>query len=175
MLRLHDIMTRDVLTLDPEATIRDALEWFSAHHVSGAPVVSGGRVVGVVSLTDLATFVADLPAVPTERESQVESTDIGLDRNTDEHVLEEHTVADAMTRAPIHELGPETTVAAAADFLRSHDIHRVLVTERATLLGIVTTTDIAQAVAQHKLAERTYVFGHAIDAGFDPRGFDRRS
>ncbi len=58
MLRLRDIMTRDVTALSSELTLRDAMELLVTRHVSGAPVVSGGKVVGVISATDLLTFTA---------------------------------------------------------------------------------------------------------------------
>jgi CBS domain-containing protein len=67
MLRLQDIMTRDVLTVDPELSIRDAMELLATRHVGGAPVASGHHVLGVVSMTDLVAFAASLPGVPSER------------------------------------------------------------------------------------------------------------
>jgi CBS domain-containing protein len=66
MLRLRDIMTREVLTLAPELSLRAALSVLVTRHISGAPVVSHGRVVGVVSLTDLAEFASASPGVPTD-------------------------------------------------------------------------------------------------------------
>ena len=49
MLRLRDIMTTELLTFSPETSVRDAMESLAAKHVSGAPVVAGTKVVGVVS------------------------------------------------------------------------------------------------------------------------------
>lgn len=72
MVRLHDIMTLDVLTLSPETTLRDAAGLFSDEYVSGAPVVAGTRVVGVVSASDIVSFVAGQPGVPTDRPDSVE-------------------------------------------------------------------------------------------------------
>ena len=69
MLRLQDIMTRDVVTLDPEMTLRDALDILAARHISGAPVVEGDRVVGVFSATDVIEFLATTPGVPDVADS----------------------------------------------------------------------------------------------------------
>jgi CBS domain-containing protein len=68
MLRLRDIMTTDVITLDPGVTIREAMDLFASERISGAPVVAGGEVIGVISSTDLLQFAASLPGVPTERD-----------------------------------------------------------------------------------------------------------
>jgi CBS domain-containing protein len=69
MLRVRDIMTTDVITVSPETTLREAMELFAKRHVSGAPVVAGGAVLGVVSSTDLMMFAAALAGVPTERDA----------------------------------------------------------------------------------------------------------
>jgi CBS domain-containing protein len=195
MLRLRDIMTTDLVTLDPNVTIREAMDLFSSRRISGAPVVAGGRVIGVVSASDLLQFAAALPGVPTEREltaelfepmSDAEADGLTPDADDDTagmfftelwddagatvvermagpataewNSLEEHTVSEAMTRAPVHALTPETLVTVAADYLRRAKIHRVLVMVGTQLVGLVTTSDITDAVADGKLTAQTYVF-----------------
>lgn len=72
MLKLRDIMTRDVVTVSPELSLRDAIELLTAKHIGGAPVVAGRKVVGVVTSTDLLGFAALLPRGITEqREGEV--------------------------------------------------------------------------------------------------------
>lgn len=62
MLRLSDIMTKNVVTATPEMTLREAAELFATHHISGAPVVGGTVVVGVVSAADILAFTASARA-----------------------------------------------------------------------------------------------------------------
>lgn len=149
MLRLRDIMTTDVVAVPPELTIRDAMLVLSKHHVSGAPVVSGRKVVGVISLTDLAEFV-EMPS-------------------PDPNALEEHTVSEVMNRK-IFSLPPDTFVDKAADVMRTADVHRVLVMDGESLTGVVTTRDVADAVADHQLTTRTYVFDRKAER--DERGWE---
>jgi CBS domain-containing protein len=66
MLTLQQIMTADVATVEPETTLREAAELLARRHVSGAPVVSGGHVVGVVTTGDLLDFAATSTGVPPE-------------------------------------------------------------------------------------------------------------
>lgn len=195
MLRLRDIMTTDVLTVSSELTIRDTMAMFSTRHVSGAPVVASGKVVGVVSATDLMEFAASLPSVPAERpepegeenqwersEEEIADDDVPMayfaenweDTGADVtermsevsgpkwNTLEAHTVEEAMTRN-LFSLAPETSVELAADRMRSAGVHRVLVMEGDALLGIVTTKDIANAVADHKLTTHRFVFSPKVD------------
>jgi CBS domain-containing protein len=75
MLTVRDIMTRDVITVSPQLTLREAMELLCARHVSGVPVVEGGHVVGVVSATDLLAFAAALPGVPTQRPDDADDED----------------------------------------------------------------------------------------------------
>jgi CBS domain-containing protein len=193
MTRLRDIMTRDVVTVPPDLTIRDAMSLFSSRHISGAPVVAGREIIGVVTSTDLMAFAAELPGAPTRRNEPAEIDDATdrqerfpgveaepqgsfftelwddagadvtvrfADTNAAEwNVLDEHTVEEAMTRAPIRSMPGDTLLAVAAEFMRTHAIHRILVEEEEKLIGIATATDIVNAVAGHKLREPAFVFG----------------
>ena len=197
MLRLCDIMTREVLTVDPDLSIRDGMQLLTSRHVGGAPVVAGMGVVGVVSLTDLVEFAASLPGAPTEQRrdsffEESESTagtegdpeaifftemwsDAGADTavrfasttGPEWNVLEEHTVSEAMTRE-VRSLPSGTGVLDAAAIMTAERIHRILVIDDGSLVGIVSLTDIARAAAEHRLSSRTYVFGHAVE--FHDRG-----
>jgi CBS domain-containing protein len=194
MLKLRDIMTTDVIKVSPDLTIREAMDLFTERHITGAPVVVRDELVGVISTTDLLAFASSPPGQPSDEGSPVRWTEDGpaaaaepeefapawfVDQPDDRgetdvdvpaeawNALDEFTVADAMTRSPIWQLGPDTAVVAAAESMREHGIHRILVTERGKLLGIVTATDISAAAADHRLVTRTYVFGN--ESRFDDR------
>src|SRR6476660_4818862 len=72
MLQIRDAMTRDVLTVTSETTLREVAELFVNRHVSGVPVVDGQSVVGVVSATDVLEFIATNPPVPRQKADQGE-------------------------------------------------------------------------------------------------------
>ena len=192
MLRLRDIMTTDLVTVTSETTLQEAMELFGMRHVSGAPVVAGGALVGVVSTTDLMMFAASISGVPTQRDSADEPPDGDVvatsDPETEDeatpiffadlwddagadvssrmsatdspewNVLDEHTVGEVMTHTPLTTLPPGASVEWAADLMRRQRIHRILITEGETLVGIVSALDIVTAVADHRLTARTFVF-----------------
>jgi CBS domain-containing protein len=194
MVRLHDIMTVDPLTIDPQATLREAAELLAAEHVSGLPVVSGSKLVGVISATDLLHFDADRPTSARGHEEAGASdwtlgedmgletrgleaaadeddpdaayfTDLGDEGASDlyerfglsregnggRHDLDDVRVGEIMTREVLT-LPPETEAGEAARRMLRADVHRVLVVEGEKLLGVVSTTDMMKAVAQHGLA-----------------------
>jgi acetoin utilization protein AcuB len=57
--RVHQIMTRQPVTLAPEATVADAVRVFLEHRVSCIPVVGPGfKAVGIVSWRDVLKSLA---------------------------------------------------------------------------------------------------------------------
>ena len=178
MLKVSDIMTRTVLTVEPETTLRDAAELLSAKHIGGAPVCRGNKVVGVISLGDIVDFttsapdeaVADAGTSPTDRGDASERQDRAAasfymdladddadvdDRMRDPEFVErrlydEHVVEEAMSRDPIG-VAPNDSVVTAADVMRRRGVHRVLVLEGGKLEGIVSTMDLARALADRAI------------------------
>lgn len=68
MLSVRDVMTTDLVTIGPDANLREAVELLTRHGVSGVPVVHGARVLGTLSARDIVSFEASTPGVPTERD-----------------------------------------------------------------------------------------------------------
>lgn len=182
MLTVGDLMRREVITVAPGVTLRDLVELLAQEHISGAPVIRNGRLVGVVSASDVMSYLASLPVVPTARTDLLEQgetaspgeweegadapsaffTDYWDDAGADVRerierldapewdVLEEHTVAEAMTRA-VATLRSDGDVREAARLFVQRRIHRVLVVTDGVLEGILTTTDLVRAVAAGRL------------------------
>ncbi|MFI5311193.1 MAG: HPP family protein [Gemmatimonadales bacterium] len=136
MLRMRDIMTTEVVSVGPETTLRDAMELLTRHHVSGAPVLAGGRLEGVVSASDLIDFAV----------SDAEGSD-----------FDDHTVDEIMTRSPVT-LGPDESVRKGAELMRRDGIHRIVIVEHGHVLGVVSAMDVARSVADRKIGSPTYVF-----------------
>jgi CBS domain-containing protein len=171
MLTLGQIMQRDVVSVDPQLTLRELLEVFAETEVSGAPVVTGGKVVGVISTTDILDFRGEAPEVhirpgaapdestPARRGGFLDRPGTGeIDalewiraaRRDDWSLLDEYTVSDVMTPQVMSQPS-HTTVKDAASYMLEAGIRRVLVIDDGELRGIVTTTDIVRAVAEGAL------------------------
>lgn len=70
MVRIGEIMTKDVATVEPAMSLREAMEVLADTGASGAPVVASGRVVGVISLTDILDVQSTTPGAPVQRDEQ---------------------------------------------------------------------------------------------------------
>lgn len=176
MLRLRDIMTRDVESVAPEATLREVAELLAALHVSGVPVVEDERVVGVITATDLVRFESpdvEPPPPPRPERSEEEEkgpaepppgyvaelwAEPGLDvlerfleaRDMEADPLDRHTAAEIMTRDVVS-LPPDAEIHAAAERMLRERVHRVLVMEGDRLEGVVSSTDVLRAVAERRI------------------------
>jgi len=179
MLTLGDIMTPDPVSVGPETTLRDVVELLSARSITGVPVVTGsGRVIGVVSASDILTFASSTPGVPADRsntyvdwgefdqtddddsppafyaklwsESGAELVERMSESATPEwDLLEEHTVDEIMSRRLVT-MPVETDLGTAADRMIEAGIHRLLVTHGDRLVGLVSSTDFVRAVARRR-------------------------
>lgn len=57
-LKVHEVMTVDLKALSPDLPMSAALDLFRAAKISGAPVISNGKLVGIISLEDLIRCLA---------------------------------------------------------------------------------------------------------------------
>ena len=133
-MRVRELMQGNVITVNLDTSINDAVVTLTDAHVSALPVVdSGGRMVGVVSSTDILT-------------SEAEAND-AVER---EALFEEMMVRDIMTRRPLT-VTPDTEIREAAQQMLYADVHRLFVTAGDEVVGVISTTDIVRAVAAGNL------------------------
>jgi len=133
-MRVAELMQRKVKTIGADSTVADAIVSLADAHISGMPVVdAAGKVIGIVSSTDLLTAEAEADD-PTARQSLFEST----------------AVRDIMTPRP-YTIGPDEDVREAACQMLYGEVHRLFVADRDKVIGIITTTDIVRAVATGRL------------------------
>ena len=73
---IRHYMSAPLLTLSPDATLRDAVHLFNTHHIHGAPVVQEIRLLGSVTLSDVARGL-DEGRTLDDSVSRVMTTDVG--------------------------------------------------------------------------------------------------
>lgn len=158
MLRVRDIMTREVRALSPETTVREAMEILSQSHISGAPVVTGNAVVGVVSTDDLLIFASTLRDVPTQRDNTLEAdewVDIevwdGDEEYDDEEVVESKgffatVLDDGATDASERMVHVELP---ADNSLEGHEVSEMMTRELWALPSTARASEAAGMMQQH--------------------------
>jgi len=145
--RVGELMNPDVVTLRPDMTVREAQELLARRSVSGAPVVDErGRILGVVSQNDLVRGAAR-PATVEKAGQFFTSVEDFEDLGSTPVPPGSQRVADLMTPR-VYQVGRDASAAAAASIMRERHIHRLLVTEKGVLVGVVTSFDLLRVVEE---------------------------
>jgi len=124
-------MTRMPVTIGKKITVFDALAIMKKNKIRQLPVVSEGKLEGLVTEKDLLT-VSPSPA-----------TSLSIFELNE--LLAKMTVAEIMVKSPIT-VHPDTTLEEAALLMRENKINSVPVLEGEKLVGLITVTDIFDAL-----------------------------
>ncbi len=149
---VKDLMNPDIMTVADEMTTDELARYLIEREISGAPVVdSQGRLIGVVSMTDIGRNMVEPSDVESSRSSGF-YRDIDADftqEDLGERYVEERavTVRDVMTPV-IHQVPITASVAEAARIMVEHHIHRLVVTQSKEPVGIITSMDVLKMVAE---------------------------
>ncbi len=119
-LTAADLMQRQVATLASTIAISDAIQVFAGSNQRGFPIVDGGKLVGILTQSDLAK--ADL------------------------QLLSHASISTLMTRSVIV-LNPQDPLASVLHLLDRHQIRQLPVVDGHKLVGIVTRADIIRTEA----------------------------
>jgi CBS domain-containing protein len=140
-MRVDDLMTREVVSVSPEATLKEVAAKLVEYRISGLPVCDpDGTVLGVVSEADILYRERG----PAEREGLLARLfEEGLATETKKAAA--RTAGEAMSTPPITILGYRT-VSTAARTMLEHRVKRLPVVDiGGHLLGIVTRADLVRA------------------------------
>lgn len=145
-MQASDIMTTEVVSVPISASVFDAANLMTTHHISGLPVIGeDGKIAGMVSEGDLLHRVETGTGKP-QRSWLAEF--LHSTRRLATEYLKEHAlkISDVMTENVVSVL-PATPLAEVADLLQRHHIKRVPVVVDGKVLGIVSRSNLVQALA----------------------------
>jgi CBS domain-containing protein len=142
-MRVRELMTEKVLTIGPEAPIKDVAKILVENRISGLPVCDiSGRVLGVISEGDILYKEHD------PREGSVGGPLAwivdGTPRYTGYVKAAALTAGKAMT-APAITIPPYESVSEAARIMCERRVNRLPVVRDERLVGIVTRADLVRA------------------------------
>ncbi len=133
-MRVAELMQPNVRSISADDTILDAVTTMADSRISGLPVVdSAGRILGVVTATDI------LQAESEQGDSKARR-----------QLFEQTPVRDLMTPTP-HLIAPDDDIREAAKHMLYVDVRRLFVAEKGRLVGVISQTDIAHAVATGRI------------------------
>jgi len=136
-MRVESWMKHPVWTVKPQDTVRHARETMERHRVNQLPVVTNGRLVGIVTDRDLRD------AFP----SVFESADAAAHHRRADTDPATIPVEDVMTREVLA-LAPSVYVADAARLMRRERIGAVPIVDGTRLVGVLTRSDVLDAFVE---------------------------
>jgi CBS domain-containing protein len=152
---VRDIMTTAVVTVRPDTPSREVAAMLRQHRISGFPVTGDdGKVVGVVTETDLLTLVAG-------------------QHHRGHRAAEPATAGDLMSH-PAVTISPDELVTTAAGLMRKRRLQRLpVVDHEGRLAGLVSRSDVLSVFRRSDEEIRREVNQDVIADGFftDPARF----
>jgi CBS domain-containing protein len=145
-MKASDIMTFPVFTVGPDAQVREIAALLFERRISAVPVVDGGALVGIVSEADLL-HRQEMGTACLGRGGSWWLRLFGANPSVDDYVKSHARRArDVMTRHVVT-VSPGASLADVAELLEVCGIGRVLVVDAGKLVGIVSRSNLVQALA----------------------------
>lgn len=145
-MQASDVMTRTVISVEPDTELREVVDILLKHRISGVPVVDNEKVLGFVGVGDL-----------------LHRHEIGTDRTPDERRWWQRLLqADAGPAAYVRSHGghardvmnrqvacveEDTPLSRLATIFEERGIRRVPVLREGRMVGLVTRADLVRALA----------------------------
>ena len=135
-MKVEERMTRKLVTLSEDQTLRDAIAVMQRHRIRHLPVVVAGRLLGIVTDRDVKRATPSLLS--------------GVDQQQFDHVLSTTRVSQVMTRNP-YTVTPSTPMKDAVKVVIDKRFGALPVVEADKIVGILTSTDMLRAL--HELLD----------------------
>ena len=128
MTTVREIMSTELVTIDPAATLMDAAAVMSKGEAGSALVFRGDRLIGIFTERDIMRALAHYPMADEARVSAVERW---------------------MTADPVT-IGPGATVGDALDRMLAGGFRHLPVHDGATVVGVISMRDLAKSTAKER-------------------------
>lgn len=140
MFKATNVMTANVVSVSPEATMKEAAELLLRHRVSGVPVVDdAGQIVGVISEFDLLKLVYS---------PEMEADRVG-----------NHMSTKLLT------VSPDESLIGIVDTFLNHPIRRLPVIDDGKLVGLISRHDLIRFVLMARDRVNASHFARLVTAG----------
>ena len=147
MLKVKDIMTKELITVSPDTEIVQATKLLLENRINGIPVTDEtGKLVGILCQSDLIAQQKKLP-IPsffTFLDGLITLTSM---KQIEKQVqkIAAITVAQAMTPNPVT-VQPETDIETVAALMVDKNFHSIPVVDKGELVGIVGKEDVLKTL-----------------------------
>ncbi len=147
MLTAKDIMTKEVITIKPDATVKELAKLLIEHKISGVPVVDeDGNIAGIVTENDLISQNKRLH-IPTVLRLFDAYFVLGSGKVEEEIKRMTASLVDGICTKEVVSINEETTLQEIATIMSEKNIHLIPVLKDRSVVGIVGKADIVRAMS----------------------------
>ena len=143
-MKASDIMTPDVISADPDATVLQAARYMLQHHISGLPVIDKrGTLVGILSEGD---FLRRRETHTDRRPSRWLEFLMGPGKLAAEYTHTHGSKVSEVMTTKVHAVIEDTPLEKIVEMMEAHRIKRVPVLHGNKVVGIVTRANLMHAM-----------------------------
>ena len=158
-LKVRDLMTTQLVTLQPTDTVKKAAIKFAVDNVSGAPVVDNrNHLLGIISENDILKMIYRYQKTLEAKDPDIEMLNYSMDSNVEkDDVLRK--VSDEISNMEISKIMVRTVLTTTSDTtimevlkaMIEMDVNRVPVVEKGVVIGVISRGDITFALYKRKV------------------------
>ena len=158
-MKVADVMTREVVSISPDASVMEAVRLMLQHKISGLPVIdAAGNLQGVVTEGD---FLRRVETGTERKRSRFVEFLLGPGRLADEYThASGRKVGEVMT-PDVRTVPEDAPLEQVVHLMERHRVKRIPVVRGAKMVGIVTRKNLMRALASFALSAQPVAAGDA--------------
>ena len=158
-MKAQDVMTREVVSIGPDASIIEAVRTMLQHKISGLPVIdASGRLQGVITEGD---FLRRAETGTQRRHPRWLEFLLGPGRLATEYVHASGRKVDEVMTPDVYTVTEDAPLEQVVHLMERHRVKRIPVVRGETVVGMVTRANLMRALASLALAEQPAAAGDA--------------
>jgi CBS domain-containing protein len=158
-MQVKDVMSRQIVSIGPEAPVLDAVQLMLQHRISGLPVIdASGNLQGVVTEGD---FLRRAETGTQRKRARWIEFLMGPGRLASEYVRASGGRVGEVMTPDVHTVTEDTPLEDAVHLMERHRVKRLPVMRDGKVVGIVTRSNLMRALAHFALAAQPAAAGDA--------------
>jgi len=158
-MKASDVMTPDVISADPDATVLQAARYMLQHHISGLPVIDKtGALVGILSEGD---FLRRRETHTDRRPSRWLEFLMGPGKLAAQYTHTHGSKVSEVMTTNLHTVSEDTSLEKVVEMMERYRIKRVPVLRGKKIVGIVTRANLMHAMVSLARGEPKAATGDA--------------
>ena len=158
-LKVRDLMTTQLVTLQPTDTVKKAAIKFAVDNVSGAPVVDNrNHLLGILSENDILNMIYRYQKMLEAKDPDIEMLNYSMDSSVEPDdtlkkvsiEISNMEISKIMVRTVLTTT-PDTAIMEVLRAMIEMDVNRVPVVEKGVVIGVISRGDITFALYKKKV------------------------